>query len=117
MTTQNAARHPSSWPTSVASGAPAQVESVSPTKVAVIAVARRSGATRSAAMTALRPNTAPWGSAVTTRATKSVPKPGAERGGEVPQDEERHEPEHERAPGQPGPERDHRRRPTTTPPA
>ncbi len=48
-----------------------------PLKIREMALARRDGATRSAAVTAATPKNAPWASDTSTRADISKPYPGA----------------------------------------
>jgi hypothetical protein len=67
-TTKKVARQPSAWPRAVPPGTPMMLATVSPAKTSAMALARRFGATRSAATTAAMPKKAAWAKAVKTRA-------------------------------------------------
>ncbi len=74
---QNVKRQPNCWPSSVPSGTPSALATVSPANISEMAPARRFCATMSAATTEPTPKNAPWHSAATTRPAISTEYPGA----------------------------------------
>ncbi len=70
-------RHPAAWPSSVVSGTPTMLATISPIIVMATARARRSRGTSEEATTAPMPKYAPCGKPLANRASTNVPKVGA----------------------------------------